>query len=173
MEKRVVNKGFTLIELLVVVLIIGILAAVAVPQYQKAVEKARVAQMLPMMRHIYDALALYKLEHGNYWNEEDDLPSWDELGIEPPSGFSQNAYTEFYNDTWYCFPNEERTGYVYCVRNINDAGTYAIYLWQPDEPNFLLAGKRTCMGINSFGESVCKALGKQIEDEDYRGVYFF
>ena len=53
------KQGFTLIELLVVVLIIGILSGIALPQYQKSVEKARAAEAMITTKSILDAAALY------------------------------------------------------------------------------------------------------------------
>ena len=57
--------GFTLIELLVVVLIIGILASVAVPQYTKAVEKSRAAGVIQKVKSLQNAVDMYLL--ANDW----------------------------------------------------------------------------------------------------------
>ena len=57
------RQGFTLIELLVVVLIIGILSSVALPQYTKSVEKARLAEVLTNIKTIQNNFQMFRLEN--------------------------------------------------------------------------------------------------------------
>jgi len=65
--------GFTLIELLVVVLIIGILAAVALPQYKKAVEKSKIAGGMTILRSVGNAAMSYQMANGTHPTEITDL----------------------------------------------------------------------------------------------------
>lgn len=78
------HEGFTLIELLIVVAIIGILAAIAVPNFLNAQVRAKVSRSVSDMKAIQTALEMYRLDHN-------DFPPW----RHPLSG----------GDQW---PNEKR-----------------------------------------------------------------
>ncbi len=64
------NGAFTLIELLVVVLIIGLLAAVALPQYNKAIKRARIMDVVQFVKTVEKATDLWLLQNGGFPQEE-------------------------------------------------------------------------------------------------------
>ncbi len=106
--------GFTLIELLIVVLIIGILSAVALPQYQKAVSRTRVMSLLPLIRAINDSQQRYFMANGLY------AERFDELDIQMPAGGTVGATENVLRYSNYrCFLHYDEEGLsshsVYCM----------------------------------------------------------
>ena len=89
-KENAVNKsGFTLLELLVVVLIIGILAAIALPQYKKITEKAKMVEAVTMVKSIAEAQQRYYLINDRYLTCEET----EGLDIEVPGSDNCNYST--------------------------------------------------------------------------------
>jgi len=60
---RIARKGFTLVEILIVVIILGILAAIVIPQFTEASGEARVSNLMTNLQTIRSQLLLYKTQH--------------------------------------------------------------------------------------------------------------
>ncbi len=108
-----IQKGFTLIELMIVVAIIGILAAVAIPQYQDYTVKAKLSKVTGIAAPIKTALALYNQEQGGF---PVTANPWTTIGLsQAPSATTEVAAI---NWTGTANPVADGTGIALTLQNV-------------------------------------------------------
>ena len=162
------QKAFTLIELLVVVLIIGILAAVALPQYKLAVAKSRLASIKPMLFALKNAEEMYYMANGDYayslTNIELDIDNnctvtytpdatamrcgdnYFNLDVLATKSYNNNAN---YSRALYC-PGKNNT-WNNCIANYD----FEYRVWQTHSAK---PDQTECIGRTDFGTKFCKTV---------------
>ena len=123
------RNGFTLIELLVVVLIIGILASVALPQYTIAVEKSRAAEAWTTLKAIPDALEIKNMEAGT----TGQYYPFEELSVSFKNANGTDVSGASFRTKNFMYMLDDMYGVPLARRSMNEP--YALYFYQ---------GKRTC-----------------------------
>ena len=160
------KSGFTLIELLVVVLIIGILAAVALPQYEKAVAKTKMSTLIPMVRGLKDGMEMYYLYNGAYLQEVSPSEEY-AFDIDMFSGCTASNTLSWIRcpEKSLVFDRLDCTKQTVAGTNTKEHVAYLMWLDHSEKP-----GEIRCIAeeSNHTANSVCKSMvGTVVSGESY------
>ena len=153
-------KAFTLIELLVVVLIIGILAAIALPQYEKAVEKARLTEGLQLVDTMKKNMDIYVMENG-YPTDVIFLRNFP-MSVELSGGAynEEDAYITKYFEIYKgsgCASNGRCSAEIY--RRTSPSSSYSLVIDKTKDNN---EWQMACFtDTTDMGRYICKSLESQ------------
>ena len=161
------KKGFTLIELLVVVLIIGILSAIALPQYSQAVEKSRAAEALSNIGSFKKAVDIWMLANpGKDGRFNGNGNHAGELDISVPDDWVQGtgamiaAYTPEYKTCSKNFCYDINTFAVKAYRANSSTYKYGIVYWFPMK-------SYECYAYTEADAKLCKSLSNMSVNESF------
>ncbi len=155
------RRGFTLIELLVVVIIVAILAAIALPQYQLAINKVRYISMMETVNAAKRSQELYYLTHGSYATSFDDLKA-DLPGNCSGSPLHYNCGNfALYLESPFC---------VYALLNKEPRVTYVFYYNHAAHNN---KGRKYCGTKHSSQPERARKLCRSVTGQDSTSSAFF
>ena len=140
------NKGFTLIEILVAVLIIAILAAIAVPQYKKAVIKSKYNTSKIYANTLLSAVKLYHLTHGQWPKDVTDL----DISLPGQIVNSHIYIPSLLKQEFHCYIWYDADGNYGAVGSERDGLTYYV--------NFQNSTKRICRISNNSNIEIKKQI---------------
>lgn len=138
------KDGFTLLELLVVVLIIGVLAAVALPQYEVAVAKSKYTQLMTLAKSYMQAEERYRLANGDYTHD------FLELDVDIPNGWTLE------NEGKAIFSPDRK---IRCTLQDGSSGGRSLTMYCKSRGMMYHAVHNYCGAETEIAKKVCKSLG--------------